>query len=297
VNRIFPNQFAFMNLYPNYASVIENTAEETESQLATRSYEEYIDLYCKYMPCDHICYDHYPYGSEWKESKNAYSLRIPLFLENLRIVENACRRTGRKHWLVVQVNSTVEGKSISLNQMRYQAFTGMAYGVECLMWACYTAGWWEDNILDKNGNKTAQYDKMKQVNKEIHTIGEEYMKYRNVDTHLVGFAGKPDAVGVKQETIDSLDTGVFYDVKADNGASLVVGQMVSRADDDSYALMICCADDSHDYSPENYNITFRTHGRAITAIGGEGKIPVTKLEDGSYSIPVRSGMGLLITAK
>jgi len=294
----FPHQFPSLNLLPTYADPAESPEQIPESQLGAMSYKDYIDQYCRYVPCQHICYDHYPYNADYKKSKTDYSERINEYYENLRIVEDACRSTGRRHWLVVQVNTKFpDVYDISLNRMRFQAFSGMAFGVETIIWACYTAGWWQQNILDKDGNKTAQYDKMKQVNKEIHTIGEEYMKYRNVDTHLVGFAGKPDAVGVKQETIDSLDTGVFYDVKADNGASLVVGQMVSRADDDSYALMICCADDSHDYSPENYNITFRTHGRAITAIGGEGKIPVTKLEDGSYSIPVRSGMGLLITAK
>lgn len=297
INELFPNQFAIMNLYPNYASVIQNTEEETESDLGTTSYQEYIDRYCKYMPCDHICYDHYPFGSGWKTTKDAYSYRIPLFLENLRVVEDACLKTGRKHWLVIQVNNYEEGHIVSLNQMRYQAFVGMAYGAECLIWACYTAGWWENNILDTEGNKTPQYDKMKQVNREIHIIGEEYMKYRHVDTHLVGFAGHPDAKGVNREPIDSLNTGIFFDVKADNGAPIVVGQMVSRADDDSYALMICAADDSHDLGSESYNITFRTNGRTVTAIGGEGMVPVTMLENGYCSVPVTSNAGVLIIAK
>lgn len=213
-------------------------------------------------------------------------------------VENACRNTGRKHWLVVQINTTSPDEySVSLNKMRFQAFTGMAFGAERILWACYTAGWWTQNILDTKGNKTAQYDKMKQVNKEIHTIGEEYMKYRNVYTHFVGFAGHPDMRTVKQETVESLNTGIFFDVKADNGAPLVVGQMVSRADDGSFALMICAADDSHDLGNESYNITFRVSNRVVQAIGGEGRIPVTKLENGYYSVSVCSNAGVLITAR
>ena len=73
--------------------------------------------------------------------------------------------------------------------------------------------------------------------------------------------------------------------------------MVSRADDNSYALMICAADDSHDLGSESYNITFRTYGRTVTAIGGEGLVPVTMLENGYCSVPVTSNAGVLIIAR
>ena len=31
----------------------------------------------------------------------------------------------------------------------------MAFGAENIIWACYTAGWWQANqVLDSQGNKT-----------------------------------------------------------------------------------------------------------------------------------------------
>ena len=59
VEELFPNQFAFLNLYPNYASVSQNTAAQTKSQLGTATYDEHIKKYCEYVPADYISYDFY----------------------------------------------------------------------------------------------------------------------------------------------------------------------------------------------------------------------------------------------
>jgi len=61
--------------------------------------------------------------------------------------------------------------------------------------------------------------------------------------------------------------------------------------------MISCADDPFNENPVEYNITFRAGKRMIRAFGGNGPIPVTKREDGSYSVPAASNRGILLTAK
>jgi len=287
VDHIFPSQFPYLNLYPNYASVAQNNDKQTVNQLGTATYEEHIARYCEYVDSDYICYDFY-----------LYACNVTKHYENLRVVAEACQKTGRDLWIVLQVNSSREKEWMSENNLRFQAFSSMAFGAENIIWACYTAGWWHNQVLDKDGNKTEQYDKLKKVNREIHTIAEEYMRFRRVSIHFVGYAGNEDMEQVKQEPIESLNTGVFFDVKADNASPLVVGQMVSRAEDGSHALMICAADDHHDKNPRSYNIVFRlAEYRAAQAIGGSGNLPVTKLADGYYSVPISSNEGVLIIAK
>lgn len=286
VDRSFHNQFPYLNLYPNYASVAQNTAEETVNQLGTATYAEHIKRYCECIPTDYICYDFY-----------LYSKNVKRHYENLRIVADACRNTGRSMWIVLQVNSNKAHKWISANNLRFQAYSAMAFGAENIIWGCYTAGWWHNQVLDENGEKTEQYDKLKTVNAELHTLGEEYMKYRRVSTHFVGMKGIEDMEGVGQEAIDSLDTGVFTDFKADNGAPLLVGEMVSRHHDGSVALMVCAADDHHEEAPKSYHLTFRCDHRCVKALGGDGYLPVTKLENGYYSVPINSNQGVLITAR
>lgn len=286
VNRAFPNQFAYLNLYPNYASVSQNNAQETVNQLGTPTYDEHIQRYCECTPTDYLCYDFY-----------LYSINVTKHYENLRVVADACRNTGRSMWIVLQVNSNKPAEWMSENNLRFQAYTSMAFGAENIIWACYTAGWWHNQVVDENGEKTEQYEKLKKINAEIRTMADEYMRYRRVSTHFVGFEGHPDMAAVKQGAIASLSTGVFFDVKADNGAPLVIGEMVNRHADGSVALMVCAADDPHEKEPKEYNITFRAPDRCVKALGGGGYKPVVALGDGIYAVAVKSNEGVLITAR
>ena len=200
-------------------------------------------------------------------------------------------------WIVLQVNSNKPAEWMSENNLRFQAYTSMAFGAENIIWACYTAGWWHNQVLDAEGNKTEQYDKLKKINAEIRTIAEEYMKYRRVSTHFVGFEGHGDMDAVEQAPIPALSTGVFFDVKADNGAPLIVGEMVNRKGDGSVALMICAADDPRETDPKEYNIVFSAPDRNIRALGGNGPKNVIALGDGKYAVAVKSNEGVLITAR
>lgn len=271
VNRGFSEQFAYLNLYPNYASVAVNTDSQTVNQLGTKTYAEHIEKYCENVNTDYICFDYYP-----------YSASINGFYENMQIVADACRNTGRSMWIVIQVNSLHEEIWLSENKLRFQAYASMAYGAENIIWACYTAGWWHNQVLDANGNKTEQYEKLKKINAEIRNISDEYMKFRRVSTHIV--------------TADGLKTGVFMDVKAENSEPLVIGQMVSRENDGSYALMICPSDDPMDKNEKEYKISFSVRDLEVFAIGGNGVKAVEK-DNENYSITVKSNEGVLIIAK
>lgn len=287
----FPNQFAYLNLYPNYASVSQNDAQETVNQLGTATYQEHIQRYCQCVTSDYLCYDFY-----------LYAINTSKHYENLRVVSEACQKTGRSMWIVLQINSSRPQETMSLNKLRFQAYTSMAFGAENIIWACYTAnevdGWWYNQVLDDNGNKTERYDMLKQVNAEIHTMAEEYMRYRRVSTHFVGFEGHEDMRFVKQLAIDSLSTGVFFDVKADDGSPIVVGQMVSKENDGRSALMICAADDHHEVAPKTYHIIFTAaQGKAVQAFSGKGRLPVEKMQNNSYRVEISSNEGVLITAK
>jgi hypothetical protein len=90
---------------------------------------------------------------------------------------------------------------------------------------------------------------------------------------------------------------VFFDVKADNGAPLVIGEMVNRGGDGSVALMVCADDAPHEEEIKEYNITFRAPDRCVRALGGNGYKTVTDLGDGVYAVAVKSNEGVLIMAR
>ena len=285
VEELFPNQFAFLNLYPNYASVSQNTDAQTKSQLGTATYAEHIDQYCKYVPADYLSYDFY--------YKN---VGVAKDYENLRVVADACRRTGRGMWVTTQVNSYDPKVWITENELRFQAYSAMAFGAESLTWACYTAGWWDNQVLDKEGNKTQQYDKLKKVNSEIHLLGKEYMKYIGKETAFVGFDGVAAKMiqGTGEKSLKAYGDGVFSDLSA--GCPLLVGEMAARDGSEAKALFVCVADDPFDKAHKSYTLRFKAPGKEVSVLGGEGYLPMRRDAEGWYFCTVSSCQGILIEA-
>lgn len=284
VKKLFPKSFPYLNLYPNYATVAENTADETVSQLGTKTYDEYIDVYCKNVPAGYISYDYYVYATK----------NLGGCLSNYRIVSEAARKSGRRFMYIAQVNSQNPAEIVTVNQMRFQAFSAMSFGAEDISWGCYTGGWWHHNVLDEKGEKTEQYDKLKLVNHEIKNLAPEYMRFRNTSTHLVGFS---EEISKKSgiETSHCFSNGYFCDVKAEDGRALIIGEMTGRDGKDEKALFITVADDYMDTDTTETTITF-TSPSEITVFGKDGKIKV-RCEGTKYYIDAKSNEGYLIMAK
>ncbi|MBQ7921291.1 MAG: hypothetical protein IJ325_01775 [Clostridia bacterium] len=296
INNAYPNQFPFINLYPSHARVAENTEDMIKSDLGATSYAAYLDQYCQYIPTDYISYDFYLYGGPLEGRDYNRAGKLSRFLENLRLVADVCRKHGKDFWIIMlgnnwecQPDGYPPATFAPANYLRFQAYTAMAFGVK-------TISWWEHWIFSRDGEITEQYDRIREVQLEIHDFADEYMKYRNVYTHFVGFENYPDLTCVNQESVECLNNGTFFGVKSDNGAPLIIGDMVSDTDG-SHALMISTADDPYDHDPRSYNITFSAGKRMVHAYGAGGMIPVTKLEDGSYSVPISSNQGILVVAR
>lgn len=286
VSELFPMQFPYLNLYPNYASVATNSGAQTVNQLGTATYKEHIAEYVKHVPSDYICYDFY-----------VYSTKVCKQFSNYEAVSDACLRSGRSMWIVLQVNSLYPEKWISLRQLRYQANLALCYGAEVITWACYTAGWWKNQVLDERGEKTEQYEKLRRVNRELRTLGEEYMRFRRVGTVLVGFSGREELDELPgYVSPEAFSCGYFKNVQA-GGNPIAVGEMVSRTDPGERALMICAAGDPQDKAPECVEITFESLNRNVQAFGGCGKLPLIKSADGTYSVTAETGSGVLITSR
>ena len=286
VNTLFPKAFPYLNLYPNYATVAQNTADETVSQLGTKTYKEHIEVYCKHVPADYISYDYYVYATK----------NLGACLENFRIVTEAARKYGKRFMYIPQVNSQNPAEIVTVNQMRFQAFSAMSFGAEDITWGCYTAGWWHHNVLDENGNKTEQYDKLKLVNSEIRNLAEIYMKYKNTSTHLLCFNDEIMAK-VDQECLEELSNGYFMNLRAEDNRPLIIGEMIRRDGKDEKALFITAADDYMDTNQTETKIIFKAYG-SVCAYSKDGKAVVEfDKESNTYSVGINSCEGIMIVVK
>ena len=291
--RLFPHQFAYLNLYPNYASVAENSASQTVNQLGTATYEEHIRQYCENVGLDYLCYDFYMYSLTDDRTSLAGVCRA---YDNLRVVSDACRATGRAMWIVLQVNSNRPEEWIGLDQLRFQAYSAMAFGAEVVTWGCYTAGWWHNQVLDDRGEKTEQYEKLKAVNAELHAMGPAYMKFRNVSTHFIGFGGAYDPMDGTAGTCAALNTGVFSGLRMADGGPLLAGQMVARDGSGRQALFLCNAADPWGDNKTQGTVEFETNGARVRILTAQGKVTPEKA-NGKYRFSLPSCEGALLLAE
>ncbi len=228
---LFPGKLVYLNLYPNYASVAENSASEVDSQLGTATYQDYIDRYLEYVGTGYLCLDNYEFAAGTAK-----------LYDNLRIAANACRATGRDFWMVLQVNSSKPDRWLSADMLRHQAFASMAFGAVSLNWACWTAGWWHNQVLDKDGNHTEQYEKLKTVNAEVRNLEAAYMAQKNVGTM---FLGTPDTAAAKSgvDAAQVWKDDVFLSVTPAEGALFLLGRMEAR-DGSGYGLFLADVTDA-----------------------------------------------------
>ena len=249
-----------------------NTPQQVAQQLGADNYEEYIARFCEHVHSDYICFDFYPYAANTK-----------LFWENLGIAAEACRKEKRSLWIVLQVNSHEPEVWTSVNRLRFQAYSALAYGAECIFWACYTAGWWHNQVLDENGEKTPQYEKLRCVNAELKGISENYMRYRCVKTHVV--------------EDEPLNAAGFVGVHASDGAQLLVGEMLPRNGQGTPALMICVANDPLDEHPGTIELSFSSKYSWVHEIKGSGPAFLSRDEDGVCRLEMQSCGGVLLIAE
>ena len=285
-NGWFPGKMPYLNLFPEYALWVENREANAKNPLGAPSYRDYIAQYCRLIPLDYISYDYY-----------LYEINVQRALKNLNIVADACRGTGKSMWIVLQVNSEKKERWIAENQLRFQAYTAMAYGAETIMWACYsTGGWWHNQVLDGKGNKTQQYEKLKRVNAELNRIGPDYMRYRNVSSLLVGDGGTNQwfSAATGQIPVRAFGDEVFRGLAAEDGGPLVVGSMVSRSGDGGRAAFVCTADDPYDRAPKMRKITFRCAAKDVRLLGTDGEVVPIRREDGRYEFTMLSNRAMLI---
>ena len=292
----------YLNLYPNYASVVQNSGADAMNQLGTKTYAEHVSRYVEQVPLDYISYDFYLYSV--REDRRAEYDRK--FYDNFKIVADAARRTGKGFWFIPQVNSCFENLWPSVNMLRYQAFTSMAFGAEVINWACWgieqrketfhmsgLIGWWTNNVLTLEGHRTRQYEKLKVVNAELHALGPAYMRYRSVATHFTGFASEKGFDGIGIDVRDAADAGPFRGIRADDGSALVIGEMVSRRGDGARAVFIVGSDDPYDVANRDYRVVFRAEGN-VRALCPSDAVVCRREADGSWSVPIRSNAAVLV---
>ena len=166
-------------------------------------------------------------------------------------------------WCLLQCGEICDlPAEITVNKLRFQVNGAMAFGAEMI-------GWWEGSqIIGADGEPNEQFARLKTVHRETLAVADDYMRYRNVHTYLVGFPdGDPIPEGSHMGSLPALNTGVFFGVRSDNGKALCIGQMTARDGSGRQALWIMNASDVTGTDEEPAHVTMNVRDRRVRVRG------------------------------
>ncbi len=301
---LFPDKLIYINLFPSGGPVHAYAGgAEDENYDPGYDYNDYIREYEETIETDYISYDLYPLG----DSVGAFN-----YLMAAASVGDIARNSGKDYWYIPQVSSAVEDVWVTTQQLRYQVYNAMAFGVKAINWACWNAGWWHANnqVVDSQGNFTEQYEKLQTVNNEIKTMSPIYMRYTNKDTSIESIFqtyGLYNQDNFLFEHMDNvLDQNVIKDITTTKTSTLIVGYFEKNIGEGT-AFMFSNATDH--YCGEKYDdqkflgecqdskVTFKLvdENVEIIAYHKDTAYKIYPDKNGVYSLSIPNGEGIFVT--
>jgi len=172
-----PGKLAFINLYPNYATI----GAKDNSQLEAGSYTEYLEKFVHEVKPHLLSYDNYmvEYSNDLANTEMAAS-----YYENLLEVRRVAIKYNLPFWNIVSSNQIRPDAAIpSPANLSFQAYTTLAAGGKGI-------GWWtyysrgpkryapvdkfdpNENAFVKNSDKkTLTWHYLQEVNRQIAILG------------------------------------------------------------------------------------------------------------------------------
>ena len=165
VKRLAPGKLAYINLFPDYATL----GAPDRSQLGTNSYSEYLEQYVAQVKPQFISYDNYriAISNDQKDAAVAAS-----YYQNLLEVRRVAMEHGLPFWNIVLSNRLRPDMPVpSPANLLLQAYTTLAAGAKGLTWYTYYSPGYDYTPIDKAGHPTATWSYLKMVNDQAKIVG------------------------------------------------------------------------------------------------------------------------------
>jgi hypothetical protein len=176
IRELSPGKWAYINLFPNYAS---------REQLGTQTYEEYVEACAAQCQPLQLSYDHYALMDDG-------SLRHG-YWQNLEQMRAAALKHGVPFWNIVLAVAHFNYREVTSADMRFQVYSTLAYGGKGISYFTYFApivGNYRMAAVDQFGNKTATWDHLRNINLQVRQLAPTLLKLKSDDVYH--FAPIPD---------------------------------------------------------------------------------------------------------
>ncbi len=192
-----PVHEAYINLFPNYAS---------HKQLGNETYAEHIEEYLKKVKPEMLSYDHYHFmTSTPTEMTNIASgnererlireaavnkVERAGFFDNFETVRELCLKYDTPYMIIVLLVAHGPYRYLGESEIRWEVFQSLAYGTSRMSYFTYWTPdsshdpddfWkWNNGMISQNGERTAHYDMVKEINRELAATGDALMGKKSI---------------------------------------------------------------------------------------------------------------------
>lgn len=164
VKKYAPGKLAYINLFPNYATI---GAPDT-SQLGASNYMDYLEEFVAEVHPQLISYDNYmvQYSRDLKDRDVAAS-----YYHNLLAVRQVALEHHLPYLNIVAACQLQTGRMIPTPaNLLVQAYTTLAAGYRGVTWYTYFGDFYPYAPLDKDGYKTPTWAALQEVNRQVATL-------------------------------------------------------------------------------------------------------------------------------
>jgi hypothetical protein len=207
-----PGKWPYINLLPDYAE---------KNQLGTDSYAAYVEQFIANCHPTIVSYDNYSLMDNGTVRDNYWS--------NLEAISAACRRHSIHFWNIVLSVAHFSYREPSAADLRFEAYTSLAYGARGLAWFTYFAppvGGYRAAPIDQFGNETPTWQAMQNVNLQVQKLGPTLLALKLDDVYHIGTL----PAGAHDPSTNSLISSV-------DGKNFLVGDF-THSDGSRYALVV-----------------------------------------------------------
>jgi len=169
VRELAPGKWAYINLFPNYASM---------PQLGTFSYTNYLEQFLATCRPTTLSYDHYALMDDGT-LRNGY-------WQNLEQVRAAAKQAGIPFWNIVLTVAHFNYREPTAADLRFQVYTTLAYGGRGLSYFTYFApsvGNYRLAPIDQFGNPTPTWYSMQNVNLPVQKLAPTLLQLTSDDVY------------------------------------------------------------------------------------------------------------------
>jgi hypothetical protein len=221
VKKLAPGKLAYINLFPDYATL----GAPDRSQLGTEDYTEYLERYVAEVKPQFLSYDNYrvEFSGDLKDPAIAAS-----YYKNLLEVRRVAQKHNLPFWNIVCSNEIRPGVPIpSPANLLFQAYTTLAAGAKGLTWYTYYSGGYHYAPVDKEGHRTGTWAALKMVNDQVKVLGPIMQPLKSTGVYF----SSPTVV----KSLPTLPGEVVDDVSS--ASPLMVGEFSGVAND-RYVMVV-----------------------------------------------------------